>query len=506
MPTVPLYREQTVRQSPLPNARFTTQLGPNASGQNLGQALQGIGARMWQEEKDKADEQALYEARRKLNDWELGAIYDPKNGAISKRGRDAFALPDELTSDYNRVASEIEGSLAGDNQKLAFRKVAEARRMQVMEWTTRHVAAERRNFYEQQYVADMESSAERASMNPDVAPGEIRIQGLRTIDYLSDQGASKEVIQQALQKRESDTHQRVVNRLLARAQDVDAFTYYQTYKERIDPDVQAKIDQAFQQNELHTESRRRQQETEEERRRRKVGDDVLKEALSLQADGKLTRQIADQAKAFISPSEYQGLLKSLMGEPVEDDPAAYAALTSLTYSNPAQAERQAFVFHKNGRIRNSTLSSVVEKAREVGRTEGPRSVFERSRQFITNSLDPGPLSSDPAPKARMGLAVKEFEDYAAGKQRTDGELEIKSQEVVRRYALIDMNDLARSTGLGARSDPQKVLQEIREKGMKALDDLRAGRITQSEYDKRASELKKARDAALKTQGVENGKR
>lgn len=272
------------------------------------------------------------------------------------------------------------------------------------------------------------------------------------------------------------------------------------YAPNLDPVVKERLtDQAYR----HADTQRTALERQEEKWRKAKGDELLTEAFKRLDNGTLDRGFIEASKTFISPQEYKGLLEGLKGGAVKDNDAAYGQLQSLVYDNPEEAERLAFKLHAQKQITNSTLASTLSTARSLSRQEGPRSVYERSRQFVINSLDTGPFSTDPAPKARMGLAMREYDDFAASGKRTDAELQDKADAVVRRFSMIDMNDLAATSGLGARNDPQKVLDDIYSKAQSAKDDFDTGRITKEQFDKRMTELKKAKDAAEKA--LTNGK-
>lgn len=267
------------------------------------------------------------------------------------------------------------------------------------------------------------------------------------------------------------------------------------YAANIDPVQRERwVDQSYR----RAESERVRMEREDEKYRKRRGDELLKDAFSKMERGQLTRADVEQARAFVEPSEYKSLLKGLHGgDERRDDPHAYADLQKLIYTNPAEAERLAFVYHQNGRIKNGTLSATLDRARSIGRSEGPKSEYERSRAFITMALAPNQLdNNDPAPRARMALALREYDDFAAKGDKTGKELKDKADEVVKRRAVVDMVEMARNTSMGGDiNNPSVVLQGVQVQAAKAREDLAARRINEKDYEACLVRLNSVRNKA-----------
>lgn len=265
-----------------------------------------------------------------------------------------------------------------------------------------------------------------------------------------------------------------------------------SYAANIDPVQRERyIDRAYRQ----AEADRKATEAEAERFRRERGEELLKDAYKRQTTGTLTPNHLEAIKPFISPAEYRSLLKGDGDR--KDDPNAFADLQRLLDTNPAEARNKAFQYHANNLITNATLASVRTSAGAREQNGVPKTEFERSRAYIGHVLDPGPFSSDPAPKARYGLALREYEDFAADGKRSDEDLRKKANEVVKRYALLDMEALATSTGLGAQTDPKKVIDANMAEGEKLMQRRAAGAISEQDFKKRMEELNRSTKAAEK---------
>lgn len=181
-----------------------------------------------EEFKRRDDESAVFEARRQLNDWESQKIFDPEQGAIARRGRDAFDLPKTLPEDFDKFAGQVVAGLKGQRQRDAFQKMAESRREQVTSWANRHALGQREVYEEGQYQADLKSFADRAvfySDDPAKIGTELALQNARTVGYLRGKGQSEEVIAQAVKENASRVHTSVIASLVESGEAAKAQEY-----------------------------------------------------------------------------------------------------------------------------------------------------------------------------------------------------------------------------------------------------------------------------------------
>jgi hypothetical protein len=222
---------------------------PTYGGSEQGRAIQGLAGTL-----DKAaqayqrdqDTQAVFAARRKLDEWERAAMFDPAKGAVSKRGADAFGLPQQLTEDFDKVAGEVAGTLSTNQQRRAFQELATSRRGQVASWADRHATKERETYEEGQYQADVASMTDRAAQMPDRAPAEIAMMELRTIGHLRSRGRSEEEINLALAQQRNKAHASVVASMLSADNDAGAATYFEANKASMSADTVARVQEAIQ--------------------------------------------------------------------------------------------------------------------------------------------------------------------------------------------------------------------------------------------------------------------
>lgn len=272
-----------------------------------------------------------------------------------------------------------------------------------------------------------------------------------------------------------------------------------TYAANLPADQRERFaDQAFR----RADAERQRLATDEERRTKKRADEALTEAWKRNGEGVLTVEYANEIRNLVSPAEYKSLLDAIKKPDAarKDDPQTYAALQVLVESNPAEARSRALQYHRTGLITNGTLNSILGEARNIARTEGPRSPYERERAFITNAIKPSDMVPDPAASARYALAIREFDDFAKSGQRSEADLRGKAEDILKRRSMVDMIDLAQRTGVENRPTPAQTIEAIDRSIVQADADFKANKITKAERDKRIQNLNKQRQAAERAGG------
>lgn len=117
-----------------------------------------------QKAKDKGDAVAILEAQRKLDDWEASNLFDPKTGALAKKGKDAFDLPNKLGTDFDTYAQTIEDTLANDDQKLAFQKMRGSRYDDIRRTLYSHERTQMDAFADATSAAAQDGAVNRAAL------------------------------------------------------------------------------------------------------------------------------------------------------------------------------------------------------------------------------------------------------------------------------------------------------------------------------------------------------
>jgi hypothetical protein len=236
--------------------------------------------------------------------------------------------------------------------------------------------------------------------------------------------------------------------------------------------------------------------------RTQLAEGAMKQAYKLQSEGKLTKTYVEKISPLLSPSEYKSLLTSMDGK--RPDAATYSQLQKLIYTNPQEAERYAFTAHGNGNLSNEHFAAALTKAREIQRTEGPKSEFERSRAYIVGSLDPGPMVQDPVGRSRLAEALDTFDRWVqagGNKPRTDEEIKARGREVVDQYKFIDLSQsviaLPHPRSGQIRRNPSDVMgmqADVVSAANKAKAEFEAGRLTEADYKLEMETLNRWRKA------------
>lgn len=192
----------------------------------LGQVLSQVGEQL----EKKNDEQAVFEARRKLDEWERSTLYDPEKGVVAKRGVDALSLPGKVTADYDKFASQVAGTLGSNRQRQVFQDMAQSRRNQVADFTVRHATQQKEVYERGQVNADMAASGDRAVLlasNGDTlgAKAELDVASGRLASFMRARGMSGEEIAGAVKENSSKTHTAVIQALVNNGDPTGAKAY-----------------------------------------------------------------------------------------------------------------------------------------------------------------------------------------------------------------------------------------------------------------------------------------
>lgn len=214
---VPVNRQGIARQDTTAAGLGVAQIG-NVIGQ-IGEEIQ-----------KKNDEQAVFEARRKLDQWERDTLYDPEKGVASKRGVDALDLPSKIPVEYDKFAGEVGETLTSNRQRKVFQEMAQSRRNQVADFTIRHALTQKEVYEKGQVNADMIASSERAVLlasngDPAAARAELDVSGVRLTSFMKARGASGEEIALALKTTASGTHEAAVRAMVNKGDPIGAQAY-----------------------------------------------------------------------------------------------------------------------------------------------------------------------------------------------------------------------------------------------------------------------------------------
>lgn len=263
---LPGVRKQQVSLGRLSEVRLNVQATPAAFGSEVGNAIEVVGSQIVQEQLRVRDEEtrranqiAVMSADRELSEWENTRLRDPKSGALNRRGRDAFGLPEEIDGEFKTTYGTVRGKLGNDEQREAFDRMAHARRQDIGNEVTRHVFTEIQKYDDaetENYLANARQAALANAADPRRVSLEIERQEAAITDYAERNGLGTEYVKAKTASVRSDTHVAVIDKMLAMLDDKGAGAYYEKVKDQIVGDDTAKIEKILQEGKVRGETQR----------------------------------------------------------------------------------------------------------------------------------------------------------------------------------------------------------------------------------------------------------
>lgn len=265
MPTVPTYRAGRVGEAAVPNVRVNPNAAPiEAFGggqglENVNRAANNLQDQLL-EFKRNADQVAVTEADDKATRLRNTMFYDPKTGAMTKKGKDSFGLMDTYGSEYNKQLDDIENSLSNDAQKAMFRRKATQQKSDFDMLLQKHVLAESQAFDEQTSKSRVASAQNDAVLNyqdPSLVAQSISTQQETIMEAARRNGVAPETAALMVKDSVSKTHSAIIDRMLGNGDDLDASAYYKNNKDQFMGDDIARVEKNLEEGSLRGESMRR---------------------------------------------------------------------------------------------------------------------------------------------------------------------------------------------------------------------------------------------------------
>lgn len=421
MPTVPVTalekpnvntpdtRAGTLRTQALPGVRVPVSVPAGAFGEGTAKSLLSVGevaSKIYAEEKKKADEIAVLDFDRKLSEAESRLLYDPKTGALNRKGKDAFGLPEQVNGEFDKIVQEAEQGLGNNEQLVAARKYALARRTALDRTVQHHVAGARKVYDEavtDSYIKNERDAAELNYRDPERIGMAIARQSAAYTDYAARNGMPEEWTKLKVSEAASKTHVGVVNRMLANADDLGATAYYKGNKDGFSGDDVTRVESALQRSKEHRERK------------------VEKQINALNAI----------TLAGFEPSETQvtGVMAAARGTVFEDDAKQMAATAKATgeFRRMVPADQATYLTHFEAQIRKDpakfdvTLLGRLRTIHENQQRTLKESPIEFAvRQGFVEPTDPAAQPLNLAKPDQLGPALESRFDLARKVRATHG--------------------------------------------------------------------------------------
>lgn len=267
MPTAPIPNNQPLQQNALPNVRVADAsnaeaFGAGQSSSQLNQAASNLitqVARIAGEEKRKADDIAATEAYAKTIQYKNNLMYDPKTGAMTKRGKDAFGVMDEYVGQFDKFTEDIEKNLGNDDQRALYQKIKAQHRTDLSTDLQKHIFMEGKKFDDETTESGLLVTREDAVLNfqnPGKVTQSIEMQKALIMSHAGRNGLPAEWVKAKTEDVTSKTHMAVVNRMLAQGDDLLASEYFAAVKDQFTGSDVTMMEKTLQEGQTRGESRR----------------------------------------------------------------------------------------------------------------------------------------------------------------------------------------------------------------------------------------------------------
>lgn len=235
-------------------------------------------------------------------------------------------------------------------------------------------------------------------------------------------------------------------------------------------------------------------EREAEKHLKAESAEVEKDGYELESNGKLTREWLNENRDRLDTNAYKYFSAALEPgrENIRDNVDTLSTLTTSMYSGQ-DITTDLVRAHKDGKIKNETFRSMMEKNSSMRNQDGPKSEFDRTRSYITKALQPGPFDKDfTNSSARMADALDMYDRFVSEKKRTDDEIESYGKTIVQRFksTLVSENRLSlpRPYNAGTITNQAIKLEDLDKADADILAAIDAGTMTEKEAAREAKVL------------------
>lgn len=206
--------------------------GGGQAGGALTRGLDKI-AKVYEETRKSANDAAVQDVYGQLKREKLRQAYDPKSGALSKRGKDAFGIVDEYGKSFNKYADDLENSLSNDEQKAMFRVLRDREYTDFDGDLKKHTLVESRQYMKKATDSLIEVEQDEAGAkgvnDPAFVENKIRQQEILITDYAQKEGLDEATIKIMRDDARRKTHGRVVDNMLAGGMWKESSAYVDKY-------------------------------------------------------------------------------------------------------------------------------------------------------------------------------------------------------------------------------------------------------------------------------------
>lgn len=247
MPKVPQYEPQVkATDTNLPRVKESS---PAPEIKDYGSKFLGEVAKtayaasdFFEKEQRKADEVVALEVDSELSAYTTDYLYNPKTGALNRKGKDAFGSVNEFDEAWKTKTQEIEKRISNNNQRLQFEKIKASRRNDVDRQLMRHVSVEAREYDNQVTQSLLENERDAATgqfMDGERTALAIAKSKDEIFKFAERDGKPPEWVAEKSREAESKIHMSILARALTTpGNETWAKQYHEKNKDFIDGDSQ----------------------------------------------------------------------------------------------------------------------------------------------------------------------------------------------------------------------------------------------------------------------------
>jgi|CXWL01.1.fsa_nt_gi hypothetical protein len=248
---VPTYGDTKVSQAAFPNARFNAEapvesFGGGAAQAPIVQGVKGVAdvvSEIASKERVKAIDTMTQEGLAQIVTEKNRLVYDPKDGALTKRGKDAFTTPEDYGKRFDDFSSKVESAMPDPEAKQMFRKMRLRERSELDGVLGRHVSQESERLQDETFKGLVSAMTDDAIANFDQRPGKIgdnlKIMKAAANQRLDDMGIvgndeqTQATRNEFLKSITNKVHIGVINRMVSMDERDTARAYFNANKSQI---------------------------------------------------------------------------------------------------------------------------------------------------------------------------------------------------------------------------------------------------------------------------------
>ena len=215
------------------------------------------------EQKRAADNAVGQDVYARLTQKKNDLIYNPKSGAMTKKGQDALNVVNDFGKQFDDYSNDVASTLQNDDQRRQFEHFKRVVGDELNGQLTRYTYGESQNLQTEIANTALQTAKDDAILNYH-EPGKIQesldLQDNLIRNSLSKQGLPSEVIDQKVAAAKSSTLSGVIDRMLVNGQDSQAKEFYDQHKDRLTATDAVAVEKSLESGSMRGESQKKADE------------------------------------------------------------------------------------------------------------------------------------------------------------------------------------------------------------------------------------------------------